>query len=123
MLSALLLVALTSGISVPSSASGSRLLSAAALSGDITGLVRDSTSGQPLVGTEVIVFRGAETVARVQTDALGRYRIHNLPDGEYDVEMRMVGFSPARSHVSVSGGGGTAVSLNLSPPRPRPHGS
>src|SRR6476661_3237567 len=102
MLSAILLVALT-GLSVPSSASSSRSAVAVDLSGD-------STSGQPLVGTEVIVSRGSEVVARVETDAFGRYRIHNLPDGGYEVEMRMVGFSPARSHLTVGSGGDTQLS-------------
>ncbi|MFL5404017.1 MAG: TonB-dependent receptor domain-containing protein [Gemmatimonadales bacterium] len=108
MLAFLIAIALTS--TAPSPA-----VAAPAPSGDLTGVIRDSTSGQPLAGGEVIVFRSGQIVARTETDPLGRYRIHNLPDGEYDVEVRLLGFAPVRSHVSIGPEGETDVSLRLSP--------
>src|SRR4051812_34833429 len=108
MLAFLIAIALTS--TAPSPA-----VAAPAPSGDLTGVIRDSTSGQPLAGGEVIVLSSGQIVARTETDPLGRYRIHNLPDGEYDVEVRLLGFAPVRSHVSIGPEGETDVSLRLSP--------
>jgi outer membrane cobalamin receptor len=71
--------------------------------GDLTGVVRDSASGQGLAGSDVIVARDGRIVVRSQTDAAGRFRIHNLPDGDYDVEVRLVGFRPATSRVTIGG--------------------
>jgi outer membrane cobalamin receptor len=108
MLAFLLAIALTSTAANP-------VVVAAPLSGDLTGVIRDSTSGQALAGGDVIVFRGGQVVARTETDALGRYRIHNLPDGEYEVEIRALGFAPARSRVTIAPGGEIDVSVRLSP--------
>jgi outer membrane cobalamin receptor len=107
MLAFLLAIALTSTAPNP--------VLTAAPSGDLTGVIRDSTSGQPLAGGDVVVFRDGQIVARTQTDVLGRFRIHNLPDGEYDLEIRLLGFAPIRSRVTVGSGGETDASLRLSP--------
>jgi outer membrane cobalamin receptor len=85
------------------------------LNGDLGGTVRDSTNGQPLPGSEVIVLRAGRVVARAQTDAFGRYRIHNLPDGDYQVEVRLLGFSPARENVTIAPGSEADVSARLAP--------
>jgi outer membrane cobalamin receptor len=79
--------------------------------GDLTGVVRDSASGQGLAGGDVIVSRDGRIVVRSQTDAAGRFRIHNLPDGDYDVEVRLLGFRPATSRVTI---GGTEHDTDLS---------
>ena len=108
MLAFLLAVALTSRAPVvPSTPPGA--------GGDITGVIQDSTSGQTLTGSDVVVFQNGQVVARTETDAYGRYRIHNLPDGDYDVEVRLLGFRPTRTHVTVGSGGDTEVSIRLSP--------
>jgi carboxypeptidase family protein len=89
---------------------------APALSGDLSGTVRDSASGQALAGSDVIVSQGGRIVVRSQTDASGRFRIHNLPDGAYEVEVRLVGFRPATSQVTIGGSGqDTDVSVGLVP--------
>src|SRR4051812_1397627 len=109
MLAFLLAVALTSHTPVvPTNPPGAN--------GDITGVIRDSTSGQPLTGGDVLVLRNGQVVARTETDTYGRYRIHNLPAGEYDVEVRLLGFRPTRTHVTIGPeGGDTEVSLGLAP--------
>src|SRR5580765_920927 len=84
-------------------------------SGDLTGTIRDSASGQPLTGSDVFVFLDGQVVARTETDAFGRYRIHNLTDGEYDIEVRLLGFRPARTTATVAPGSDTEVSPKLSP--------
>ena len=86
-----------------------------AASGDLTGVVRDSAGGQGLVGGDVIVSRDGRIIARSQTDPTGRFRIHNLPDGPYDVEVRLVGFRPVVNHVTIEGDKETDVSVALAP--------
>jgi hypothetical protein len=89
---------------------------APALSGDLSGTVRDSASGQALAGSDVIVSRGGRIVVRSQTDASGRFRIHNLPDGAYEVEVRLVGFRPATNQLTIGGSGqDTDLSVGLVP--------
>jgi hypothetical protein len=83
--------------------------------GDLTGVVRDSAGGQGLVGGDVIVSREGRIVARSQTDPTGRFRIHNLPDGPYDVEVRLVGFRPVVNHVSIGADEETDLSIALAP--------
>jgi hypothetical protein len=63
MLAFLLAIALTSTAPNP-------VMAAPPSSGDLTGVIRDSTSGQPLAGGELIVFHGGQVVARSETDAL-----------------------------------------------------
>src|SRR5438046_301905 len=59
--------------------------------GDVGGSVVDSTSGTPLSGGAVRLTRAGSTVAVATTDAFGRYVIHNLPAGEYTIEVRYLG--------------------------------
>ena len=61
-------------------------------------------------------MRNGQVVARTETDTYGRYRIHNLPAGEYAVEVRLLGFRPTLTHVTIGPeGGDTEVSLGLAP--------
>ena len=87
-----------------------------AVAGDLAGTVRDSSSGQPLPGSDVIVSRDGRVLARSQTDAAGRFRIHNLPEGTYDLEVRLLGFKPVTTHVAIGGTGGeTNLAVGLVP--------
>lgn len=55
---------------------------------DITGVVTDAGSGQPLPSAEVSIMRGTEVVFNASTDAFGRYRLHNIATGSYTVTAR-----------------------------------
>jgi hypothetical protein len=81
--------------------------------GDIAGSVRDSVNGRPLPGGEVRVLRGGEVVAAVETDAFGRFIVHNLPSGSYTVAVRYVGFREGSRTVTVTGDQRTNVTLRL----------
>jgi hypothetical protein len=72
----------------------------AALAQNLTGRVSDSLSGQTLSGAVVIVLdaKGAALLRRV-TDELGRYRF-DLPREAARIEVRRIGFRPARANVS-----------------------
>jgi len=77
--------------------------------GDVGGSVVDSTSGTPLSGGEVRLTRAGSTVAVATTDAFGRYVIHNLPAGEYTIEVRYLGYRAVSRDVTVGPGDETAA--------------
>jgi len=98
----------------PTSAIASRAPSTPA--GDITGAVSDSASGKPLAGADVLLFRSGQVVARTSTDAFGRYTIHNLPAGSYELEVRLIGFRPVTKQLEVgAGGAGVDLAFQLAP--------
>ena len=62
---------------------------------DLTGVVTDSTNGQPLQSAEITVTRQAGgVVSNTTTDAFGRFTIHNLASGSYTVTVHLLGFRP-----------------------------
>ena len=85
-------------------AAGRRLEAAprAASDGDVAGTVTDSATGKPLPGGEVRVLRGSSVVAVATTDAFGRYVIHNLPAGDYTVQIRFLGYRAGMRTVTVA---------------------
>jgi Carboxypeptidase regulatory-like domain len=84
--------------------------------GDIAGTVTDSASGQPLAGAEVNVTQNGQTVVRVLTDPFGRYLVHNLAAGTYEVTVRFFGFGAITHTVTIGPNSGTTVlSANLPP--------
>ena len=74
----------------------------AARNADVTGVVTDVGSGQPLPSAEVSVMRGTEIVFNASTDAFGRYTAHNLAPGDYIIAARVLGFRPQTKQVSIS---------------------
>jgi hypothetical protein len=68
---------------------------------DITGVVTDVGSGQPLPSAEVSVMRGTEVVFNASTDGFGRYTAHNIAPGDFTVVARFLGFSPVSKQVTV----------------------
>src|SRR4030081_2156439 len=73
---------------------------------DITGVVTEAGSGQPLPSAEVSIMRGKEVVFNASTDAFGRYTAHNIAPGPYTVTARFLGFSPQSKTITVSDGNG-----------------
>jgi len=61
-------------------------------------------------------MKGTRIVARTQADALGRYRLHDLPPGAYDVSIRALGFRPLRATATIGAdGAATVLALRLVP--------
>jgi hypothetical protein len=78
----------------------------------ITGRVSDSLSGQALPGAVVTVLdANAASLARRVTDSAGRYHFA-LPSGGVRIEVRRIGFRPARA--SIAGGGDQVIDVRLS---------
>ena len=68
---------------------------------DITGVVTDAGSGQPLPSAEVSVMRGTEVIANAITDAFGRYTTHNIAQGTYTITARFLGFAPQSKTITI----------------------
>ncbi|HET7553833.1 MAG TPA: SusC/RagA family TonB-linked outer membrane protein [Gemmatimonadaceae bacterium] len=77
--------------------------------GQITGVVSDSTTGQPLSSVSVSV---AGTRLGDLTDAQGRYTIDRVPAGTLTLQTRRIGYSP-RNIPGVSVTAGSAVTVNI----------
>ncbi|CAA0107729.1 Uncharacterised protein [BD1-7 clade bacterium] len=54
---------------------------------NLTGLVFDSLSGDPLGNATVAAYRGNLAVAQVQTNAQGEYLFDDLPAGDYSIQL------------------------------------
>jgi len=68
------------------------------------GHVRQDSSGTPLAGVEVVLEGSAQ---RATTDAQGRFRLGNLPDGLQTALFRLVGYRPVRLRVRLLQGDST----------------
>jgi hypothetical protein len=88
---------------------------------DITGVVSDAGSGQPLPSAEISVMQGTQVIANASTDAFGRYTAHNIAPGTYEVTARFLGFSPQSKAITIGDGSGdmrvdfglTAIAVSL----------
>ena len=75
------------------------------VAGDVAGTVTDSTAGQPLHTAEVAASRAGRIVARAITDNFGRYRIHDLPNGDYTLTVHLIGYRPVTRDLHLAGTG------------------
>jgi hypothetical protein len=75
----------------------------------VRGVVRD-TAGAPLGGVDV--FLGPR---QTTTNAQGLFRVDSLRPGQYVIMIRLVGYSPIRSRVTVAAAGPTALEYVLVP--------
>ncbi|GJG88210.1 hypothetical protein tb265_33910 [Gemmatimonadetes bacterium T265] len=80
---------------------------------DVVGTVRDSASGRTLEAAEVSAQRDGQVVANAQTDAFGRYTLHNLAAGRYVVTARFIGFRAEQRTVDVGAAGGTLRGIDF----------
>ncbi len=62
--------------------------------GKITGHIRDASTGEGLVGANIII---EGTYMGAATDAKGYYVILNVPPGVYDAKIMMIGYTTVRS--------------------------
>jgi outer membrane receptor for ferrienterochelin and colicin len=83
-----------------------------ATTGSIQGEVSDGQTLRPLSGVLVFLSR---TSSGALTDARGRFVIRNVPVGEHEVEVRMLGYQTERQTVTVTAGEAVTVSFQLTP--------
>ncbi len=82
-------------------------------SGHLTGLVRDGSTHQPLVGVNVIIS-GTELGAA--TDMEGNFRIDSVPVGSYIIHVSMIGYEAvSRANVHIVPKRNTVVNFDLYP--------
>jgi hypothetical protein len=85
----------------------------AQVEGTLRGTVRDAGTG---LGIPRVVVTVTPSDRRAVTDSLGRYTLRVLRPGRYRVDVRLVGYAPARQDsVEVRGGQTTVVDLVLRP--------
>ena len=90
-----------------------RLKAAGVLHADLRGAVTDSASRAPIGAAEISVSRDGKVVAATQTDAFGRYTVHDLPDGTFLLRVRFIGFSPAARTVVIRDGQAAVLNVAL----------
>jgi len=84
--------------------------------GDVAGTVVDSSNGQALGAAEVALLQNGKFVSGTYTDAFGRFRIHNLDPGTYQVRARVLGFaSQVLTVVLTPGAEAAEASFQLAP--------
>ena len=79
----------------------SRPAAAALGTGDIHGIVSDSTHGAPIPSAQVIVQLGERVIISTRTDPFGHFRAHHLPSGLYTLRIRVLGFRAYERQVRV----------------------
>jgi hypothetical protein len=88
---------------------GSRVLAQAELQGRV---IADSTR-RPVMNAEIAIPRLS---LKTLSDSLGRYRLREIPRGEYLVITRAVGFRPDSSRTTFDGDEALLVDIQLRPP-------
>lgn len=87
--------------------------SASAQTGEVTGTVTDSLSGEPLPGVNVVI-RGTQQGA--STGAEGSYTITDVDAGEYALQASFVGYAPKTvENITVSAGETVTADFDLAP--------
>src|SRR5882762_9095800 len=80
--------------------------------GSVTGQVTDKSNQQAVTGASVLVV-GTNLQGRTNRD--GRYTITNVPAGQYQVQVRLIGYATATNPVSVTAGQIATADFALTP--------
>lgn len=90
-------------------------LSSFALSqnGSLVGTVSDKVTGEPLIGSNVVIVG---STLGASSDLEGKYRIKNIPSGSYSVRATYVGYAAATiTNVQIESGESRTVDVHLTP--------
>jgi TonB-dependent SusC/RagA subfamily outer membrane receptor len=80
--------------------------------GSVTGQVTDKSNQQAVTGASVLVVG---TNLQGRTNREGRYTITNVPAGQYQVQVRLIGYATATNPVSVTAGEAATADFALTP--------
>jgi TonB-linked SusC/RagA family outer membrane protein len=79
--------------------------------GSISGQVTDSESGDPLIGVNVVI---PSLNIGDATGSDGTYLLSDIPEGEYRIEARYIGYVTARRIITVTSGEESIVNFEMS---------
>jgi TonB-linked SusC/RagA family outer membrane protein len=80
--------------------------------GSITGHVVDTTARRALVGAQVLV---GGTARRTFTDVKGEFRVDDVPAGDVEVRVRLIGYATVTKRVTVRTGEAATVEIAIAP--------
>lgn len=80
----------------------------AAQQGSVAGRVTDKVSSQPIQGAQVLL---SGTNLQAITNNEGRYRIDHVPPGQYQAQIRLIGYSMGQQPVTVTAGGAATLDI------------
>src|SRR5438552_1162369 len=80
--------------------------------GSVAGQVTDKSNQQPVAGAGVLVVG---TSLQARTGHEGRYSITNVPPGQYQVQVRFIGYATATLPVTVAAGQPATLDFALTP--------
>ena len=83
----------------------------AAQQGSVAGRVTDKVSSQPIQGAQVIL---SGTNLQAITNNEGHYRIDHVPPGQYQAQVRLIGYSMGQQPVTVAAGGAATLDIAMS---------
>ena len=78
----------------------------------VSGYVRDASSGEPLLGANVVVVGTSRGTA---TNQSGYYTLTGLAPGEYTLQASYLGYAPVRRQVTLAPGADRRLTLELIP--------
>ena len=82
-----------------------------AFAGSVQGVVKDSESGEPLIGANVVVLG---TTLGSTTDADGAFLVQDVPAGNYTLEVSYIGYTEFEQAITV-GSGEVSFEVDLTP--------
>ena len=71
--------------------------------GGVKGTVVNRAGRAPIAGAELILSQDGEAVATATSDADGKFLVENLPNGMYDMTVKVPGFLDANVNVTIEG--------------------
>ncbi len=91
------------------------LINAAFATGNISGNIKDASSGDPLFGANVII---EGTNFGATTDIDGKFNISNVSAGSYTLHISSVGYKDQKIHINVKDGENLVENFKLEPTKP-----
>lgn len=79
--------------------------------GSVAGRVTDKVSSQPIQGAQVIL---SGTNLQAITNNEGHYRIDHVPPGQYQAQVRLIGYAMGQQPVTVTAGGAATLDIAMS---------
>lgn len=80
----------------------------AAQQGSVAGRVTDKVSSQPIQGAQVLL---SGTNLQAVTNNEGRYHIDRVPPGQYQAQVRLIGYAMGQQPVTVTAGGAATLDI------------